>query len=101
MSRPQATQRSARPGGSDGRRAELIEAARRVIQRRGFAKATVGAITGEAGASLGLLNYHFDSRDDVVAEAFAAAARADLDELQAISRRPDDPRARVAAYLDL
>jgi AcrR family transcriptional regulator/acyl-CoA thioesterase FadM len=101
MSRPQATQRSARPGGSDGRRAELIEAARRVIQRRGFAKATVGAITGEAGASLGLLNYHFDSRDEVVAEAFAAAARADLDELQAISRRHDDPRARVAAYLDL
>ena len=75
MSRPQATPRAARPGGSDDRRAELIEAARRVIQRRGFAKATVGAITGEAGASLGLLNYHFDSRDDVVAEAFAAAAR--------------------------
>jgi AcrR family transcriptional regulator/acyl-CoA thioesterase FadM len=101
MSRPQATPRPARPGGSDNRRAELIEAARRVIQRRGFAKATVGAITGEAGASLGLLNYHFDSRDDVVAEAFAAAARADLDELEAIARRHDDPRARVAAYLDL
>ena len=101
MSRPQATQRPARPGGSDSRRAELIEAARRVIQRRGFAKATVGAITGEAGASLGLLNYHFDSRDDVVAEAFAAAARADLDELQAISRRHGDPPVRLAAYLDL
>jgi len=101
MSRPQATPRPARPGGSDNRRAELIEAARRVIQRRGFAKATVGAITGEAGASLGLLNYHFASRDEVVAEAFAAAARADLDELQAVSRRHDDPSARVAAYLDL
>jgi AcrR family transcriptional regulator len=101
MSRPQATPRAARPGGSDGRRAELIEAARRVIQRRGFAKATVGAITGEAGASLGLLNYHFGSRDDVVAEAFAAAARADLEALQAVSRRDDDPAARVAAYLEL
>ncbi|HEX5899867.1 MAG TPA: TetR family transcriptional regulator C-terminal domain-containing protein [Solirubrobacteraceae bacterium] len=101
MSRPQAPPRVARPGGSDGRRAELIDAARRVIQRRGFAKATVGAITGEAGASLGLLNYHFHSRDDVVAEAFAAAARADLDELQAISRRHGDPPARLAAYLDL
>ena len=101
MSRPQATARPTRPGGSDNRRAELIDAARRVIQRRGFAKATVGAITGEAGASLGLLNYHFDSRDDVVADAFAAAARADLDELQAISRRHGDPPARLAAYLDL
>ena len=101
MSRPQATPRPARPAGSDNRRAELIEAARRVIQRRGFAKATVGAITGEAGASLGLLNYHFGSRDDVVAEAFAAAARADLEALQAVSRRHDDPSARVAAYLEL
>jgi AcrR family transcriptional regulator/acyl-CoA thioesterase FadM len=101
MSRPQTTPRPARPAGSDNRRAELIEAARRVIQRRGFAKATVGAITGEAGASLGLLNYHFASRDDVVAEAFAAAARADLDALQAMSRRHDDPSDRLAAYLDL
>jgi AcrR family transcriptional regulator/acyl-CoA thioesterase FadM len=101
MSRPQAPARVTRPGASDNRRAELLDAARRVIQRRGFAKATVGAITGEAGASLGLLNYHFASRDDVVAEAFAAAARADLDELQAISRRHGDPPARLAAYLDL
>jgi len=82
-------------------RGELLAAARRVIRRDGFAGVTVGDITREAGASLGLLNYHFDSRDDVVAEAFAAAARADLDELQAVSRRHDDPSARVAAYLDL
>jgi AcrR family transcriptional regulator/acyl-CoA thioesterase FadM len=101
MSRSPATPRATRPGGSDNRRAELIEAARRVIQRRGFSKATVGAITGEAGASLGLLNYHFGSRDDVVAEAFAAAARADLDALEAISRRHRDPPVRLAAYLDL
>jgi AcrR family transcriptional regulator/acyl-CoA thioesterase FadM len=101
MSRPAATPRPTRPAGSDNRRAELIEAARRVIQRRGFSKATVGAITSEAGASLGLLNYHFGSRDDVVAEAFAAAARADLDALEAISRRHRDPPVRLAAYLDL
>jgi AcrR family transcriptional regulator len=98
MSRPPAPARATR---HDGRRAELIDAARRVIQRRGFAKATVGAITSEAGASLGLLNYHFASRDDVVAEAFAAAAREDLDELQDVSRRHGDTPARLAAYLDL
>jgi AcrR family transcriptional regulator len=100
MTRAQATDRSARSGGADGRRAELLDAARRVIQRRGFAKATVGAITGEAGASVGLLNYHFASRDDVVAEAFAAEAREDLAVLQDIARRHPEPRARLAAYLD-
>ncbi len=37
----------------------VLGAARRVIGRDGFAAATVGTITREAGASLGLLNYHF------------------------------------------
>ena len=82
------------------RREELVTAARRVIGRDGFAGATVGTITREAGASLGLLNYHFGSKDEVVAEAFAAAAREDLAELEAISRRFEDPAARLAAYLD-
>jgi AcrR family transcriptional regulator len=101
MSRPQVTERATRTSGADTRRAELLDAARRVIQRRGFAKATVGEITGEAGASVGLINYHFGSRDDVVAEAFAAAAHDDLAELEATSRRHADPRARLAAYLEL
>jgi AcrR family transcriptional regulator/acyl-CoA thioesterase FadM len=101
VSRPQATERAARTGVADARRAELLEAARRVIQRRGFAKATVGEITGEAGASVGLLNYYFGSRDDVVAEAFAAVAREDLAELEATSLRHPDPRSRLAAYLEL
>ena len=82
------------------RREELVTAARRVIGRDGFAAATVGTITREAGASLGLLNYHFGSKDEVVAEAFAAAAREDLGSLEAISRRFEDPAERLAAYLD-
>ncbi|HEX7300461.1 MAG TPA: TetR family transcriptional regulator C-terminal domain-containing protein [Solirubrobacteraceae bacterium] len=101
MTRPQTTERAARTGGADTRRAELLDAARRVIARRGFAKATVGEITGEAGASIGLINYHFGSRDDLVAEAFAAAAREDLAELQETSRRHADPRTRLVAYLEL
>jgi AcrR family transcriptional regulator len=92
---------ASRSGRQDTRRAELIEAARQVIQRRGFAKATVGAITSEAGANLGLLNYHFTSRDDVVAEAFAAAAREDLARMEEASRRHDSPPARLAAFLEL
>ena len=101
MSRSQTTTRAARASGADSRRAELIDAARHVIRRRGFAKATVGEITREAGASVGLLNYHFASRDDVVAEAFAAAAREELLELEQIARRHADPQAQLAAYLDL
>jgi AcrR family transcriptional regulator len=69
MSQPQAA--ISRASRTDARRAELLAAARRVIDRRGFAGATVGEITREAGASIGLLHYHFASKDEVVAEAFA------------------------------
>jgi AcrR family transcriptional regulator/acyl-CoA thioesterase FadM len=81
-------------------REALVDATRRVIVRSGFAATTVGEITREAGASLGLLNYHFGSKDAVVAEAFAQAAREDLVDLQAISLRHEDPADRLAAYLD-
>jgi AcrR family transcriptional regulator/acyl-CoA thioesterase FadM len=87
-------------GRQDTRR-ELLDATRRVIQRTGIASATVGEITREAGASLGLLNYHFPSKEHVVAEAFAEVGRMELAELQDISRRHDDPADRLAAYLDL
>jgi AcrR family transcriptional regulator len=83
------------------RRDELLAAAREVIQRSGFASATVGEITRTAGASTGLLNYHFASKDEVVAEAFAAVAREELSELAEVSRRHADPAARLAAYIDL
>src|SRR3954464_7798532 len=78
----------------------LLDATRRVISRSGFGGTTVGEITREAGASLGLLHYHFESKDEVVAEAFAQAAREDLAELRAISLRHEDPADRLAAFLD-
>jgi AcrR family transcriptional regulator len=82
------------------RRDELLTAAREVIQRNGFANATVGEITRTAGASLGLLNYHFASKDDVVAEAFAAVASEELALLEEVARRHEDPAERLAAVLE-
>jgi acyl-CoA thioesterase FadM len=81
-------------------RDELLAAARRVIRRRGFSGATVGEITREAGMSAGLLNYHFGSKDEVLAQAFDEIARGELAEVEEIARRPDPPADRLAAYLD-
>ncbi|MFG2253801.1 TetR/AcrR family transcriptional regulator [Streptomyces mirabilis] len=44
------------------RRAELLEAAIRVMTRDGVAKATTRAIVNEAGMTLGAFHYCFDSR---------------------------------------
>lgn len=53
------------------RRAALIEAALRVISRRGIAAATTRAIAAEAGMSLASLHYAFESRDELIAEVIA------------------------------
>jgi AcrR family transcriptional regulator len=100
MTKARARNGAARAANSDVRRSELLDATRRVIRRRGFAGATVGEITREAGASLGLLHYHFDSKDDVVAEAFAESAREELAELAELAHRYPDPPQRLAADLD-
>jgi AcrR family transcriptional regulator len=84
-----------------GRREELLAATRRVVERSGFANATVGEITREAGASLGLLHYHFASKNQVVAEAFAKIAREDLAQLEALSLRHERPADRLASYIEL
>jgi AcrR family transcriptional regulator len=84
-----------------GRREELLAATRRVVERSGFANATVGEITREAGASLGLLHYHFASKDQVVAEAFAKIAREDLAQLEALSLHHARPADRLASYIEL
>jgi AcrR family transcriptional regulator len=83
------------------RREELLAATRRVVGRVGFASTTVGEITREAGASLGLLHYHFASKADVVAETFAQIAREDLSELEAAADARETPAERLAATLDL
>lgn len=90
---------SERPA-SAARRAELIAAAQRVAGRQGFDRATVDAITREAGVSLGLLNYHFASKDDLLAQAFADVARRDLSDLEAIARRDEPAPVRLGAFLD-
>lgn len=81
------------------RRDALVAAAQRVIVRAGFDGATVGEITREAGASLGLLNYHFGSKDAVVAEAFAALARGQVDAMESIAARPAPALERLAAFV--
>src|SRR3954465_4159795 len=43
------------------RRKELIEAAIHVIARHGYAGCTVGRVAQGAGASQGLMNFHFKS----------------------------------------
>ena len=60
------------------RRDEILLAAANVVSRKGFARTRVADVSAELGVSSGLIFYHFDSKERLLSEAFAAASQRDL-----------------------
>lgn len=60
----------------DGRRAELIKAASRVVARDGIAAASTRRIADEAGVPSGLVHYWFAGKDELLQEVLAITLRA-------------------------
>ena len=60
------------------RRAEILETTCRVVVERGFGATRIVDVAGRLGISTGLIHYHFDSKDQLFAEALEYAANADL-----------------------
>ena len=55
--------RNAGGGSGTDTRDRLIQAGRKLISRKGFDGASVRALTEEAGANLGAVTYHFESKE--------------------------------------
>jgi AcrR family transcriptional regulator len=70
-----ATRREPRKRSADGRRAELVEAAGRVVARDGIAAATTRRIAEEAGLPQGLVHYWFASKDELLEEVIMTLLR--------------------------
>lgn len=73
------------------RRAEILETTCQVVVERGFAATRVADVANKLGISTGLIHYHFDSKDQLIAEAFQFAAEADLARLESEVKSVDDP----------
>ena len=54
------------------RRAQIVEAAMRVIARKGFHNATLAEVEAEAGISRGMMTYHFPTKDAMIQGVFEA-----------------------------
>ena len=54
------------------RRAQIVEAASRVIARKGFHHATLSEVEAEAGISRGMMTYHFPTKDTMIQGVFDA-----------------------------
>ncbi len=63
------------------RRAEILETTCEVVIERGFAGTRINDVAKKLAISSSLIHYHFDSKEQLLAEAFAHYARKDLAEL--------------------
>src|SRR5271170_224576 len=87
---------------SDRTRASILDAAERLYADRGFADVTLRDIVAAAGVNLAAVNYHFGSKDELIAELFVtrgvATNRERLTELKAVEVAGGG-RANVEAIL--
>ncbi len=65
------------------RRAEILEITCEVVIERGFAATRIADVAKRLGVSSSLIHYHFDSKEQLLAEAFAHYARKDVEEMEA------------------
>jgi AcrR family transcriptional regulator len=61
---------------SDQTRASILEAAERLYAERGFADVTLRDIVAAANVNLAAVNYHFGSKDELIAELFVTRSLA-------------------------
>src|SRR5262245_37981692 len=86
----------ARAGSRHGRRRQrtrgrLVEAARRVIGRRGVEATTILDITSEADVGFGTFYNYFASKEAILAAATAEATEELAQALERLNERLDDP----------
>ena len=73
------------------RRAEILEVTCQVVIERGFAATRISDVANKLGVSTGLIHYHFDSKQQLLAEAFQHAARQEMASLEAdLASAPND-----------
>jgi AcrR family transcriptional regulator len=64
------------------RRTEILETTYQVVVERGFAATRVSDVASRLGVSTGLIHYHFDSKELLLAEALRYAAEQDIARLE-------------------
>jgi AcrR family transcriptional regulator len=65
------------------RRHDILETTCEVVIERGFAATRIADVAKRLNVSTSLIHYHYDSKEQLLAEAFSYYARKDLEELDA------------------
>jgi len=82
------------------RRRQLIEATIESIAKRGFAETTLSAVTAEAGLSHGVVNFHFESKEQLFIDTLGWLAEEHYEHWRrALEKAGDDPARRLEALV--
>ena len=82
------------------RQQQLIDATIRVLARKGYAALTVADVAREAGLSVGIISFHFDSKDRLLAETLKFLTDQYYENWNtALTRAADDPASKLLSLI--
>jgi len=81
------------------RRKELIDAAARVMSRKGVMETTLGDIAQEAGTDRASIYYYVKGKDELLAEMLRAALTANTESFREIAARPGPASAKLRSIV--
>ena len=88
------------PGGiADGRRGQILAIAAAALAEKGFDGARLRDVSNAAGVSIGLIQHHFETRDQLFLAAFEWSIDALLDRWHSSADEAPDPVARLEALI--
>jgi AcrR family transcriptional regulator len=93
------TSRTPRRIAPDQRRLEILDAALGVVLARGLANTRIADVAEALGVSTGLIHYHFESKDELLAATLRHAAESDILRLEKSVAGSADPIARLDRVL--
>jgi AcrR family transcriptional regulator len=85
---------------SEERRSQILDAARKVISRRGYSAMRMDDIVGEAKISKGLLYWYFKSKDAVLAALVRRLFSPEIRALQDLPKSPGTARERLLRFAE-
>jgi len=94
--------RKRRTASREKRRAQLIDATMKCIARKGMGSTTLADVATEAGLSQGIVNLHFESKDNLLREtlnALASEYREQFD--KALARAGPHPADKLWALMEM
>jgi TetR/AcrR family transcriptional regulator, transcriptional repressor of bet genes len=90
-----------RTASREARRRQLIDATMKCIARKGMGSTTLGDVAGEAGLSQGIVNLHFESKDNLLKETLGALANEYRDKFdKALRNSGPHPTEKLLAIME-